>query len=444
MLRVALAASLALAAVATVGLGAPTHAETAFAPARSIAPAAQLPQLLGFVDGTLVRVDPQSLQPVPGKRIRVGSGGCASRQGGTACWSITPWSVSPNGRQLAVARNDMASLAFVDAAAMRTTASVKFEGRAIGALAWLTPRRLLAVQEVPGEGQRLLVIDVVERRVVVRRQLGGAVTQLARSGRQLVMLLAPARAVGTARIAVADRRGVVRIARLGRIPAGSKLLPGRGHRVHSRHPGLALDPAGRRAFVVDKSLVAEVEIGNLAVSYHALERKRSLLARLWNWLEPAASAKLVTGHDREASRLGGGLLAVSGSNTERGRMQPAGLLAVDTRTWEVRTIDAGGTSFTLADDVLFAWGGRWDAAAQRTVGIGLHAYDLEGAERFHLFDGEYAWVDQVYGGRAYVGSASVNELRVVDLATGSVVASRQKALPWLLLGSGDGWWGAQR
>jgi hypothetical protein len=374
----------------------------------------------------------------------MGSGGCASRQGGTACWSNPPWSVSPNGRQLAVARNDMASLAFVDAAGMRTTASVEFEGRAIGAVAWLTPRRLLAVQEVPGQGQRLLVIDVVERRVVVRRPLGGVVTQLARSGRELVMLLAPAGAVGTARIAVADRRGVVQFARLGRIRAGSKLLPGRGHRVESRLPGLALDPIGRRAFVVDRSLIAEVDLGNLAVSYHALERKRSLLARLWNWLEPAASAKLINGHHRQASWLGGGLLAVPGSNTEQGRMQPAGLFAVDTRTWEVRTIDAGGRSFTLADDVLFAWGGSWDAAAQRTTGIGLHAYDLQGAERFHLFDGQYAWPSQVYGGRAYVGISGEEELRVVDLATGSVVASRRQALPWLLLGSGDGWWGAQR
>jgi hypothetical protein len=442
MFRVALAASLVLAAVATAGLGAPTRAETAFAPARTIAPASQLPQLLGLVDGALVRVDPQSLEAIPGKRIRVGSGGCASRQGGTACWSITPWSVSPNGRQLAVARNDMASLTFVDAAGMRITASVKIEGRAIGALVWLAPRRLLAVQEVPDEGQRLLVIDVLERRVVARRPLGGTVIELARSGRELVMLLAPVRTVGAARIAVADRRGVVRFARLGRIRAGSKLLPGRGHRVNSRLPGLALDPAGRRAFVVDESLVAKVDLGSLAISNHALERKRSLLARLWSRLEPAASAKVISGHHRQASWLGGGLLAVSGSNTEQGRMQPAGLLVVDTRTWEARTIDSGGTSFMLAGDLLLAWGGSWDAAAQRTTGIGLQAYDPQGAKRFGLFDGEYAWPSQLYGGRAYVGISGEEELRVVDLATGNAVATRSQALPWLLLGSGDGWWGA--
>jgi hypothetical protein len=86
-------------------------------------------------------------------------------------------------------------------------------------------------------------------------------------------------------------------------------------------------------------------------------------------------------------------------------------------------------------------GGCWDAAAGRATGIGLEAYDIEGVARFHLFEGQSVWVGQVYGGHACVGISGGNELRVVDLATGTAVATRQQKLPWLLLGDGGGWWG---
>jgi hypothetical protein len=439
MFRLMLVVSLALAAVATAGVAGPTGAGTASVPTRS-APAAQLSQLLAFVDGALVRIDPQSLQALPGDRIQLGSGGCASRGGGTACWSNPPWTVSPNGRQIAVARNDASSLRLVDVRRMRTTANMRVEGGAIGALAWLAPGRLLAVQEAPGERQRLLALDLSARRVVARTSLEGSVLQIARTGRQLAMLVAPARTIGPARIAIVDARGTVRFANVGRIAAGAKLLSTRQHRVEGRHPGLAVDPDTRRAYVVGDTLVADVDLRSRSVSYHSLERKPSLLARLWSWLEPTASAKLVNGYYRQASWLGGGLVAVSGTDTQQGRWQPTGLVAVDTSTWDVRTIDRGGTSFRVADDFLLAWGAASNGAAAPPVGIGLKAYDLEGRELFHLFDGQLVSAYPVYGGRAYVSTPDTKELRVVDLATGTVVATRQR-LPWLLLGAGDSWWG---
>jgi hypothetical protein len=324
---------------------------------------------------------------------------------------------------------------------MRTTANVRVQGGAIGAVAWLAPGRLLAVQEAPGEGQRLLAIDVAARRVVARTTLGGSVLQLAKTGRGLAMLIAPARTIGPARIAIVDAGGKVRFASVGRIAAGSKLLPTAQHRVEGRHPGLAVDAHARRAYVVGDTLVADVDLRSLSVSYHSLERKRSLLARLWSWLEPAASAKLVSGYDRQASWLGGGLVGVSGTDTQQGRWRPIGLIAVDTSTWDVRTIDRGATSFIVDDDLLLAWGAAPNDVAGPPVGIGLKAYDLEGRERFHLFDGQLVWPYPVYGGRAYVSTANEKELRVVDLATGTVVATRQKLVPSLLLGAGDSWWG---
>jgi hypothetical protein len=138
--------------------------------------------------------------------------------------------------------------------------------------------------------------------------------------------------------------------------------------------------------------------------------------------------------------LGGTLLTFSGTDTDQSRTRPAGLLVAETRSWNVRMIDGGTTGFEVAGDVLLAMGGSWDPEKERTVGIGLAAYGFDGGKRFQLFDGQQAWLAQVYGGRAYIGTSGQEALRVVDLATGTVIATRQHSLPWLLLGAGASWW----
>ena len=441
----ALLACLSVAAGAASGAGGFAVSDGRSPHPDTPAPAPQLTQLLGFANGALARVDPQSLRPLAGRRILVGSGGCAPREGGTACWTNPPWTVSPNGSRLAVVgQNYSASLRLVDVARMRVTANVRVDGGAIGALAWLAPGRLVAVQEIAGERQRLLAVDLVKRRVVTRQALGGSVQRLARTGQELVMLLAPARTIGVARLAVADHRGAVRFVRLERIAAGSKLLgTGSDHRVDSQRPGLALDPEGHRAFVVAENLAAEIDLKTLAVSYHTLQPKASFLSRLWNWLEPAAAAKQVSGYFREATWLGSDLIAVSGTDTEQGQVRAAGLLVLDTRGWSVRMIDDSATSFEAVGDVLLAFGGSWDPSTERTTGIGLLAYGFDGSQRFQLFEGQQVWLALVYGGRTYVGISGqgTEPLRIVDLASGQVVGTRQPTLPWLLLGAGSGWWG---
>jgi len=441
MFRTMLAASLGLVVVVAAGFVGSARSEASSARAAIAAPAPELTQLTAIVEAGLVRVNSETLRPL-GKRIPVGSGGCAPRQGGTACWSVPPWTVSPDAAQLAVARNDASSLRLVDIRRMRVTADVRLDGGAVGALAWLASGRVLALQEVDSERQRLVAIDLTGRRVVARRALGGSVVRLGRTARELVMLLAPAQAIGPARIAVADRQGAVRFVRLERIVAGSKLLEtGSDHRVDARLPGLAVDPQGRRAFVVDKSLVAEIDLRTLAVSYQTLERPASLLGRLWNWLEPAAEAKQVSGHVRSARWLGGDLLAVSGTDIEQTGARPVGLLVFNTRSWSVRTIDDEATGFVVAGNLLLATGMSWDAATSKTTGMGIAAYGFDGEERFQLFDGESAWVAQVYGGRAYVGISGQDErLRIVDLSAGSVVGERLLPLPRLVRGVASGWW----
>jgi hypothetical protein len=442
MKRASLIAALGLALTAAVGLGSGQPATSAV-PSGVTSRTAQLAELLGFADGKLVRLDPETLRSLPGPEIAVGPGGCAPRSGGTACWSNPAWTISPDATRIAVARNDRAAVHLVKVAGMRVAGSLtwRFDGGSVGAIGWLGPTRIVGIQEAFAERQRVIAFDLATKRIVARRALGGKVIQLGRTARELVLLVAPAESIGTARLAVVDAKGRVRFVPLPEVSVGSKLLgTGSDHRVEMRTPGLTVDPLAGRAFVITEGLAAEVDLRTLAVSYHSLEEPRSLLSRFWNWLEPAADAKQVSGYHRQARWLGNDLIGVSGSDTEQGRFRPVGLQLVDTRTWSVRTIDDGATGFDVAGDSLLATGWSVDEATKRTVGIGLAAYGMDGEKRFHLLAGQHAWVALVHDGRAYVGIGA-EPLRIVDLSTGLVVGTREQPLPALLLGTGSGWWG---
>jgi hypothetical protein len=279
----------------------------------------------------------------------------------------------------------------------------------------------------------LLVIDAARGRVATRRPLGGTVVRAGRTSRELVLLLAPARDMGPARLAVVDGRGGVRYLEIGRIVAGQRLVDRARFAGQLSVPGLAVDPKGRHAFIVARGLVADLDLARLSVSYHELSRRTSLLGRLRDWLDPAAQAKELSGPVLSAYWLGGGVLAVAGADETGRRVRPAGLSLVDTRSWSVRTIDRAATEVRVAGDVLLATGEN-----------GLAAYALDGDERFRLFDGRKAWVEQVYDGRAYVMTLRLdgraNSLRVVDLVAGRTTGHRDRPLPGLLLEPAGGWW----
>lgn len=449
----------AVAAAAAVGL---TRAGSSPPGVPSVYAATPFPPLLGIVgEGqaqALARIDPGTLRPQGGRRVGVGSGGCASSSGGQACWTLPPWSFAPHERLLAVARNDQAlarSLRVVDVRRMRVRADVPLAGGAVGLLAWLAPGRVLMVQEICcEERQRLVAVDLARRKSVAQRPLGGSVLRAGRTARELVLLVAPANEIGPARLVVADSAGAVRFVRLERVPAGVKLLPGQDFQVEQSVPGLAVDPGGRRAFVVAPGLVAEVDLVTLAVTYHAPKPATSAFSRLLDWLDPAAYAKGATGPTRTARWLGGGLLAVTGSDEdlvedargrEQNRIRAAGLDLVDTRNWSVYTVDPRATEVRLAGDRLLATGSSQDPAAGTRDAIGLAAYSLDGRRRFQLFDGREVWIRQVYRGRAFVDiplrKAPWSSLRVVKLDAGRAIRrERGTPLPWLLLETASGRW----
>jgi hypothetical protein len=458
-LKAALVLVAAVAGVAAVG--SMRSGPTPDVPSVS-ARAAPYPPLLGFVGqgprAELVRVDPRTLRPRRGRRIGAGSKACAPSSGGQACWMVPAWSFAPHRPLLALARHHGGappSLRVVDVRRMRVTADVPLAGGAVGLLAWLTPERLLTVQEICcEERQRLVAVDLSSRRVAASRPLGGTVQRVGQTGRELLLLVAPANEIGPARLTVADARGAVRSVRLERILAGVKLLAGGDYRVERSIPGLAVDPKGRRAFVVGPELVAEVDLADLAVTYREPEPAASALSRLLGWLDPPAHAKGATGPARSARWLGGGLLAVTGTDEdlvedargeEQSRIRAAGLSLVDTRNWTVHSIDSGAAEVRVAGDLLLATGSSRDPATQEGESIGLVAYGFDGRKRFQLFDGREVWVRHIFAGRAYVDVPLMkppwSALRVVDLDTGRVAGvERARSLPWLLLDAASGRW----
>jgi hypothetical protein len=400
--------------------------------------AAGTPPLLGMAgpQGSLglVRLDPAELRALPGASVPVGDGGCAARLGGTLCWPLPAWAFSPDRRKLAVAAEG-AELRIVDVARLRVIRRLPIEeGGPVGALAWLGPQRLLAVQDEDywSERQRLLVIDLARNRVTAVRALGGSVLGAALAGKRLVLVVAPAQAIGPARLLVADARADVRGVDLG-LAAGERAGSGR---FEEELPGLAVDAAGGHAFVVGQDGVLEVDVRRLAVSRHPLHPAGRVLS---------ARAKVVAGWRRQARWVGGDLLAVSGWDTGPGGTKPAGLAVIDTRTWTARLLEPGASSFLFASGLLLATGSTYDPETGETSSIGLAAFTPDGEERFRLFQGESAWVVQVYGGRAYVdaprGGAATQPLRVVDLRQGRLVGARPKPLPWLVTAPASGWWG---
>jgi hypothetical protein len=212
------------------------------------------------------------------------------------------------------------------------------------------------------------------------------------------------------------------------------------------YPALAVDPAGRRAFVVPAhGPAAEISLDSLMVSYHELSR-RPLLSRLADSLEPVAlAAGAPDGPSRYALWLAGDTLAVFGRDDHgyldrdghaQLRQTPAGVQLVDTRSWTTRTLDPYATMLTLASSSLLTNAYLWDSSARRASGIGLRVYGADGALRFHLLGQTPIGFVQAVGDRALVrGFGSHAHVLVVDLRRGRVVRTLGTRLTLQLLTS---------
>jgi hypothetical protein len=379
----------------------------------------------------LARFDPRSLEPLPGRQLDLPG----------------PWwvlSVAPD-RSMAVLGNEASDqLAVVDLAGMRSLGTI-----GIRSLAWTETSRwvgrsrlLLVLGELPvSRHSVMLTLDPHARRVLHRQRLPGPVLASGHLPGGLVLLLAPDRGIGPATLAVVDDDARIRTVTLSRIDAGDESVETGALPVDRQaFPGLAVDPAGRRAYVVAAGApVAEVDLTTLRIAYHRLARPASPLRRLANWLLPPAEAKGATdGPVRSALWLGEGLLAVAGSdaeasNTKQGAREvqrPSGLQLIDTRTWTVRTLDPHTSGIVLAGGRLFATGWRYDSNDGEPKGYGLTIYGPGDRRPVHLMGSDEVWGVQVHGDLAYVLRGS--GYSVVDLRSNRVLRHQQQDLPAFL------------
>lgn len=353
------------------------------------------------------------------------------------------WVRSPDGRRLAVAtcRRTCNSFAlhFGNASSLRwESGSVPLQG-ALDAAIWPSAGTLYAL-ETRGSALSLVTIDPASKRVVTSRAIEGSLLQIARSADGLVLLTGELNEIVPARVVVIGADGSVRTVELDRILAGTHFDRQNQSPIGATNmPGLAVDPRGGVAYVVDPSgLIASVRLADLFIGYHQLG-SGSLLTRLAGWLTPSAQAKDVNGTVLSAQWLGNGLIAVAGSDgiaTSRVEIErPTGLRIVDTRDWSAWMLDPNANTTWVGEGILLATGttARY-ANTSHVHREGLVAYGSDGSLRWRL-TGVVPYVVDMYGSRAIL--AGPNGYPLVDLATGRVIRKLpMSAVGVLLLGTG--------
>jgi hypothetical protein len=287
----------------------PTAAPTTAAPRLPAAPTKRPGPLLagvGDTAGELVRLDPRSLRPLAGRRLRLPG-------------NVAAYAYAPDRSTLALADNQRATLYLVDVARLWLLGEVPLPAAsAPWWLGWLGPRRLAAVVD-DGNGQvQLLLVDPAARRVLAARRLHGTLSGAAPGDGVAALLLTPAGTIGPASLAVADAGGTVRTVALPWIVAGFEPPAEEGPDAVGRQrvAALAVDAAGGRAFVVGAEMpLVTVDLASLRATARDLPSSGGVLRRLARWLLPPAEAKLLQGPSRQACWLGNGLLAVWGSDS---------------------------------------------------------------------------------------------------------------------------------
>ncbi len=388
--------------------------------------AARRPPTLAFVwNGSVVsltRVDPMSLRPSGGPSLPIGTG----------AFFVTR---SPRGGTLAFDTERGAVLSLVDTAGLRSRGRIDLGEGWIGAAAWPSPRRLVAV--VGSEARtRAVTVDPSIRRKTTDRALPLHETLFASTavGGRVVFLLATSQTIGPVRLGVAGIDGTVRTVLLGRLSGGTELPPDVATGVVTvASPALAVEPTGRRAAVVGAAgLVAEVDLDSLAVTYHS-HAVRTL----------ARTAKASQGWRRSALWLPSGTIAVTGAElaatvakgAEEMTETPAGLTLVDTRDWTSRMVDPAVSFLTRTGDTLVAFGSTQASATKpASAGIGLRGYSPSGALRFQLFGTEQIGEFHAAGGLVYVVGCDNRCFRIVDPVSGTVAGTAETSRPTQLVG----------
>jgi hypothetical protein len=434
MRKLGIAALAVAAASAALAAAASSRAPSVFVPQVAAKPAKGEGAMLAVVPGArgpvLGRLDKRALWIARrSPRLRIFN-------------TAVAWAYSPDRTQLALGTDyegasfPVASLQWIDPVALtRAARTTKLGDGDIASMAWSGDRVNLVLRTwcCPGSFE---VVGVSSRthKVISRQRFERNVVDVRRAGGTLVILTSPETGIGAASLLVVDPDGAIRTAALDQIAAGLDVPDESGSAATLRQsiPGLAVDPDAGRVFVAaGDGAIAEISLATLAVAYHALATPVSLLGRVHEWLEPTAEAKGLNGPIREARWLGGGILAVTGTDETATRVgeelrisrTPIGLRLVDTSTWASKLVDHGADEVHVDGGLLLATGSRI-GVDQAESGMGIAVYGFDGVRRVAALQGEAAYVDLSFRGRAYLSLTTSQQHAVVDLTTGAVAARR--------------------
>jgi hypothetical protein len=323
---------------------------------------------------TLSRLDPVSLAPRDPQTV------------------VPEWhngyDIAPDGRQavFTVSSNGLPStpgtgrvgVRVVDLTTMQ--AAVEFRtGVAASALAWLSPRRIVAHVQ----GGRVFLLDPATG---AARMTGTTATDCidppgkGSTARLLVMALGR-------KLSTVDKHGRVR----------SVSLPGMDDECF--RPGFALDRGRNRAYVFDDGRrAAEVDLHRMRAGFTAMPDLDA------NGV--AYTKGLLLGEDRVAAAH------------ENRRGMPRGVEVIDFARHTRRLIDPAAGQAVLAGSLLLAFDGRFPVSPGGSTG--LRAFGRDGRLRFRVLTSEVVHRVHVLGRYAYV--LTRGGLRVVDLRTRKVVS----------------------
>ena len=354
---------------------------------------------------SLAWLDPATLRPAAGRRSRVYVG-----------LHDIPHAFSPDGSLLAMGSGRTSSVVVVDLARMRLVGRIAT--RFTAALEWISLQRLVLIESARSSSLSAWVVAVEQARLRIVEKLplpaASELTAMSTAGGSIVLLLSPRGELGRARLAVVDGKGL-RTVTLEQVSAGSTEPNDPQSVVHFARPGLAVDAAANRAFVVSgDGSIAEVELESLTVSYHQL----APVARQPEAVADGGGGNLGEGSIRIARWVGEGRFVVTGGddmiaqspNGVVQRHENAGLRLVDTTTWQQTVLDK--------DVDWFAWTGRF-IVGQSYPPHRLVVFDPSGDLRFRRTLAANGV--QVAGGSAYLtlgNEYTRHRVRVVDLESG--------------------------
>jgi len=338
-------------------------------------------------------VDPFTLRP---------AGETVNLRGG-----VDSWSFSPDRQELALAGRSLL-LSVVDAHSLqlRTELQLAERGDRVQAISWLQPSRLLALVAV-ANGVLVVAVDPHAGRIVRRTLVGRLYGYgFGRLSDRLAFLLESGGRIGPPRVAFADADGRVRVATVSRMLTGSSVSRrNRQPRVRQRTAGFAVDPAGGRAYVVDRDFsVAEIDPLTLAIRYHAPTGRTVATTR--------RREKLIEGSARSAAWLGGGQLVAGGVDWklagQRSVPSPLPIRLIDVRTWSFRALEARGTSFQIGSGLVLVRDGN-----------SVRGFAADGSERYRTALPAYTWLTS--GDGLLYACRNLLLTTVLDAETGSVV-----------------------